>query len=93
MRGKVKDLRDGLGLERITPACAGKSTYYQDSVYTTPGSPPRMRGKGQARHFLHPVAGITPAYAGKSLCLAEHFARRQDYPRMCGEKPAACSSS
>ena len=24
MRGKVKDLRNGLGLERITPAYAGK---------------------------------------------------------------------
>ena len=50
------------------------------------GITPAYAGKSRsARRSAH-RSGITPAYAGKSLCLAEHFARRQDYPRMCGEK-------
>ena len=31
------------------------------------GSPPHMRGKGQAAKVWYAGAGITPAYAGKSL--------------------------
>ena len=31
------------------------------------GSPPPMRGKGAGFAWLHAAAGITPAYAGKSI--------------------------
>ena len=33
------------------------------------GSPPRMRGKGRYHHGQGCQGGITPAYAGKSVCL------------------------
>ena len=32
------------------------------------------------------VVGITPAYAGKSVRLAEQNDRKQDHPRLRGEK-------
>ena len=70
----------------ITPACAGKSTYYQDSVYTTPGSPPRMRGKVCALLSISPADRITPACAGKSLRPVPARRKPRDHPRMCGEK-------
>ena len=44
MRGKVKDLRDGLGLERITPACAGKSGRF-DRLSGCPRDHPRVCGE------------------------------------------------
>ena len=50
------------------------------------GSPPPMRGK--AFNFRHTVKeiGITPAYAGKSLCDQLGVQVRRDHPRLCGEK-------
>ena len=50
------------------------------------GSPPRMRGKEGSAEIARTLAGITPAYAGKSpgsVCVAS---RKQDHPRVCGEK-------
>ena len=50
------------------------------------GSPPRMRGKGAHQPVRLLGRGITPAYAGKSpgsVCVAS---RKQDHPRVCGEK-------
>ena len=32
------------------------------------------------------VAGITPAYAGKSKIKFAHLNHLQDHPRLCGEK-------
>ena len=51
-----------------------------------PGSPPRVRGKGQwmlCRHFL---PGITPACAGKSPASGPGCGKTGDHPRVCGEK-------
>ena len=50
------------------------------------GSPPPMRGKATARGHAKKSAGITPAYAGKSSLVADTQRRRQDHPRLCGEK-------
>ena len=64
----------------------GEKTYYQDSVYTTPGSPPRMRGKVvQMFHCFSPF-GITPAYAGKRKSCPRILRCARDHPRVCGEK-------
>ena len=45
-----------------------------------------MRGK--VRHAVKKVVvlGITPAYAGKSSGNGNTDSRRQDHPRLCGEK-------
>ena len=45
-----------------------------------------MRGKVQKRWRSSGAERITPAYAGKSKCKFQLFARVQDHPRLCGEK-------
>ena len=50
------------------------------------GSPPRMRGKGAVKIKAQLQAGITPAYAGKSLFLTRRGFSKWDHPRVCGEK-------
>ena len=93
-------------VERITPACAGKSDW--DEVYVKlvkdhprvcgekfdtpgfyivlPGSPPRMRGKGERKTGKTRRVGITPAYAGKRDGKDQRHAAVWDHPRVCGEK-------
>ena len=46
-----------------------------------------MRGKACFFQLGEVPAGITPAYAGKSVKLHELFFCRRDHPRLCGEKP------
>ena len=50
------------------------------------GSPPRMRGKVNPCAGTLRRAGITPAYAGKSVKHSFIAAWFQDHPRVCGEK-------
>ena len=52
----------------------------------TGGSPPRMRGKVSMSSSFRALAGITPAYAGKSQGRACGASRPRDHPRVCGEK-------
>ena len=51
-----------------------------------PGSPPRMRGKVSGQRRFYGKAGITPAYAGKSVSLNVLTPVFRDHPRVCGEK-------
>ena len=53
---------------------------------STPGSPPRMRGKDFDGNHIVGQLGITPAYAGKSLWGGSVRVRIWDHPRVCGEK-------
>ena len=50
------------------------------------GSPPPMRGKAQCPYKPHGTCRITPAYAGKRLCLMLNLSHLKDHPRLCGEK-------
>ena len=50
------------------------------------GSPPRRRGKGVNVNCSADDIGITPAWAGKSICLALPITAPRDHPRMGGEK-------
>ena len=50
------------------------------------GSPPRVRGKGPEFVAVVLLAGITPAYAGKSAVKSLLCHRVGDHPRVCGEK-------
>ena len=45
-----------------------------------------MRGKATARGYAKESAGITPAYAGKSVVFSFCLSLVQDHPRLCGEK-------
>ena len=55
-----------------------------ESLYE--GSPPRMRGKGDAHVIRDRAHGITPAYAGKRKSRRSKHLRKKDHPRVCGEK-------
>ena len=50
------------------------------------GSPPPMRGKVAFQLFHFAFNWITPAYAGKSTGRHHRESRKQDHPRLCGEK-------
>ena len=54
---------------------------------TLPGSPPRMRGKGEGFELDEQGRRITPAYAGKRFVRVDFSMDREDHPRVCGEKP------
>ncbi len=54
--------------------------------YQPPGSPPRVRGKGQECKLLVGRLGITPACAGKSINAGSILPHAEDHPRVCGEK-------
>ena len=56
---------------------------------SVPGSPPRGRGKGKARNAVTHQLRITPAWAGKSICLALPITAPRDHPRVGGEKGQA----
>ena len=45
-----------------------------------------MRGKDTDEAFYQTDDRITPAYAGKRLCMAAERNFQQDHPRLCGEK-------
>ena len=67
MRGKVSDdLRRNIRIG-ITPAYAGKSGGSIVEPRVNTGSPPPMRGKGDAGQKPRHCIRITPAYAGKSV--------------------------
>ena len=50
------------------------------------GSPPRVRGKGRIFPCRVSAQGITPACAGKRLCVVSRCPGLPDHPRVCGEK-------
>ena len=50
------------------------------------GSPPHVRGQAKFVSGNVKKMGITPACAGTSCGRAEEDAKKQDHPRMCGDK-------
>ena len=49
------------------------------------GSPPQVRGKRIFEFGLGANIGITPAGAGKTMCVTTRTKTLQDHPRRCGE--------
>lgn len=68
------------------PRMCGEKPKVMNLVLVRPGSPPHVRGKGADEQGVGGVAGITPAYAGKSGCRTLEWPDCRDHPRMCGEK-------
>ena len=87
VRGKADLALSMSAVQRITPACAGKSCApllvsdrYEDH--------PRICGeKGPQTMKGGHCARITPAYAGESTCNTVGRQHRGEHPRVCGEKP------
>ena len=63
--GKRRCPRFRPGKTRDHPRVCGEKFYVDEVLPGDTGSPPRMRGKGQARREIVVELGITPAYAGK----------------------------
>ena len=75
------------------PRVCGEKNNTAKTYSNMEGSPPRMRGKGQAGRKVVVELGITPAYAGKSTPDRLFLYHLGDHPRVCGEKGCCRFSS
>ena len=71
---------------RDHPRLCGEKRKLSRLLIFSLGSPPPMRGKGSTEDRLIVFYRITPAYAGKRVCLAPVRLLVRDHPRLCGEK-------
>ena len=90
MRGKAHNETWHDGDEGDHPRVCGEKKPLKFRKVTTPGSPPRMRGKVAWYYVSGAAIGITPAYAGKSSTSNTRNIQIWDHPRVCGEK--ACGT-
>ena len=77
---------DRLACHEDHPRLCGEKIFGRVRIFLRLGSPPPMRGKVNFFEFLWCLAGITPAYAGKSRALYAEAKNYEDHPRLCGEK-------
>ena len=75
---------------RDHPRLCGEKSLISIMSLPRTGSPPPMRGKGQTFSAHARQVRITPAYAGKSHGRGKGDEKRQDHPRLCGEKSTLC---
>ena len=68
------------------PRVCGEKPKVMNLVLVRPGSPPHVRGKAFLLTPAMVLSRITPACAGKSWSNALPCSRREDHPRVCGEK-------
>ena len=68
------------------PRVCGEKVRRAALLFSSWGSPPRVRGKDGFSVKLDNAQGITPACAGKSTFTATLKVRNRDHPRVCGEK-------
>ena len=71
------------------PRPCGEKADARGDTRAREGSPPPMRGKVCDRRLGGSKDGITPAHAGKRICLSVTLRCAQDHPRPCGEKICA----
>ena len=76
---------------RDHPRVGGEKTDKATKSLFASGSPPRGRGKVRAGVRPTAAAGITPAWAGKSLHFSHFLGGGKDHPRVGGEKPLVFS--
>ena len=68
------------------PRARGEKAIMGLNAWTTPGSPPRTRGKAFALLFPDSPIGLTPAHAGKSWMILDISSMLWAHPRARGEK-------
>ena len=86
--GKSQILRTNRSVRRDHPRLCGEKADRHIVLREPRGSPPPMRGKAGIRRNGSNAAGITPAYAGKSVREMLPPEQQKDHPRLCGEKNA-----
>ena len=83
--GKTRASVTSTSCHRDHPRVCGENQACRRGSASQRGSPPRMRGKRQARFVTALVTGITPAYAGKTRDYIGRDRKSRDHPRVCGE--------
>ena len=68
------------------PRMCGEKPAPSNHPVPSGGSPPHVRGKGEAFLVMCAGTGITPACAGKRTGSVHDRLSVRDHPRMCGEK-------
>ena len=86
MRGKAWTPRPPSARRGDHPRVCGEKVFLIMPGISCSGSPPRMRGKEDYNRSISGNFRITPAYAGKRSKHTKRSARKQDHPRVCGEK-------
>ena len=84
--GKRRTTRTSGARYRDHPRVCGEEPTGCYNCGSLPGSPPRMRGRAEAKEADRLAARITPAYAGKSMQALASRSTPQDHPRVCGEE-------
>ena len=84
--GKSGRCRDWRPCAQDHPRVCGEENHTGMVDAYKSGSPPRMRGRVRYLDGITVKAGITPAYAGKSLRSYSVSGGREDHPRVCGEE-------
>ena len=78
--------------DKLPRHCRGSPPPMRGKVWTRfelgkmAGITPPMRGKGLRVCKSYSPRRITPAYAGKRALGFEYVEKKQDHPRLCGEK-------
>ena len=67
------------------PRACGENAFLVSLLYSSHGSPPRMRGKPPRPDSLRGAHRITPAHAGKTFSIIFATCFNADHPRACGE--------
>ena len=84
--GKRRNMICRSRVTRDHPRLCGEKLQSCLRIGVKKGSPPPMRGKGSNGAGGVKMERITPAYAGKSFTTRYRACRREDHPRLCGEK-------
>ena len=84
-RGKVRSAGDQHPVQRITPACAGKSLI-SSAVRLSTGDHPRMRGEKNASGSPAPESRGSPPHARGKVAEAEKFISQYGITPACAGK-------
>ena len=87
--GKREFKNAAAGMDEDHPRLCGEKQLCQLFLCFVQGSPPPMRGKAHQNRSDTDHVRITPAYAGKRALGFEYVEKKQDHPRLCGEKKTA----
>ena len=90
VRGEDCAVSDFTVVERITPACAGRSLCNSAAVRLVEDHPRVCGEKARLLRDVFRYIGSPPACAGRSDLLLDYEVLDGDHPRVCGEK---CSHS
>ena len=85
--GRSDRAADRIRQDADHPRVRGEKSSFEKPLSPAPGSPPRARGEVSSPPTAAKGHRITPACAGRSYKGCNRERRRQDHPRVRGEKP------